>query len=68
MSQLILKIAIEDGYVAAHDRVWRRLIVYIGNEDGSHKEALCLELEGIKDTRELAAQLHELAMELEDSR
>jgi hypothetical protein len=29
---------------------------------------LCLELEGIKDTRELAAQLHELAMELEDSR
>ncbi len=60
MSQLIHKIIIENGYIAAHDRVWQRLVVYMGN-----KEALTLELTGMENTTQLIEGLRNLIEGLE---
>jgi hypothetical protein len=60
MSQLISKVSVEENYIARFDLIRRRLVVYMES-----KEALYIELAGIKNTVELAEQLRELAEALE---
>ena len=60
MSRLISKVSVEENYIARFDLIRRRLVVYMES-----KEALYIELAGIKNTVELAEQLRELAEALE---